>query len=35
MGGATIIPRSKTTRNEKKFQERPKFFLFLISYMTL
>ncbi len=36
MGGTTIIPRSlKTTRNEKKFQERPKFFLFLKSYMTL
>ncbi len=25
MGGATIIPRSpRTTRNEKKFQDRPK-----------
>ncbi len=36
MGGATIIPRSlKTTQNEKKFQNRPKFFLFLKSYMTL
>ncbi len=36
MGGATIIPRSpKTTRNEKKFQNRPKNFLFLKSYMTL
>ncbi len=36
MGGATIIPRSlKTTRNEKKFQDRPKIFLFLKSYMTL
>ncbi len=35
MGGATIIPRSlKTTRNEKKFQDRPKIF-FLKSYMTL
>ncbi len=35
-GGATIIPRSlKTTRNEKKFQDRPKFFLFFKSYMTL
>jgi hypothetical protein len=35
MGGATIIPRSlKTTRNEKNFQDRPKFFLFLKSYMT-
>ena len=34
MGGATIIPRSlKTTRNEKKFQDRPKNFLFLKSYM--
>jgi hypothetical protein len=36
MGGATIIPRSlKTTRNEKKFQDRPKKFLFFKSYMTL
>jgi hypothetical protein len=36
MGGATIIPRSlKTTRNEKIFQDRPKFFLFLKSYLTL
>ncbi len=36
MGGATIIPRSlKTKRNEKNFQERPKIFLFLKSYMTL
>ncbi len=36
MGGATIIPRSlKTTRNEKKFLDRPKKFLFLKSYMTL
>jgi hypothetical protein len=36
MGGATIIPRSlKTTRNEKKFQDRPKKILFLKSYMTL
>ena len=35
-GGATIIPRSpKTTRNEKNFQDRPKFFLFLKSNMTL
>jgi hypothetical protein len=35
MGGATIIPRSpRTTRNEKNFQDRPKFF-FLKSYMTL
>ncbi len=34
--GATIIPRSlKTTRNEKNFQDRPKKFLFLKSYMTL
>jgi hypothetical protein len=33
MGGATIIPRSlKTTRKEKNFQDRPKFFK---SYMTL
>jgi hypothetical protein len=30
MGGATIIPHSlKTTRNEKKFQDRPTFFYFL------
>jgi hypothetical protein len=36
MGGATIILRSlKTTRNEKNFQGRPKFFLFFKSYMTL
>ncbi len=36
MGGATIIPRSpRTTRNEKKFQVRPKFFFFFKSYMTL
>jgi hypothetical protein len=36
LGGATIIPRSlRTTRNEKKFQDRPKFFLFFKSYMTL
>jgi hypothetical protein len=36
MGGATIIPRSlKTTRNKKNFQDRPKFFLFFKSYMTL
>ena len=36
MGGTTIIPRSlKTTRNEKKFQDRPKNFLFFKSYMTL
>jgi hypothetical protein len=36
MGGATIIPRSlKTTRNEKIFQDRPTFFLFFKSYMTL
>ncbi len=36
MGGATIIPRSlKTTQNEKKFQDRPKKFLVLKSYMTL
>ncbi len=28
MGGATIIPSSlKTTRNEKNFQDRPKFFI--------
>jgi hypothetical protein len=36
MGGATIIPRSlRTTRNEKTFQDRPNFFLFFKSYMTL
>ncbi len=36
MGGATIIPRSlKTTRNGKKFQDRPKNFVFLKSYMSL
>ncbi len=36
MGGATIIPRSlKTTRNRKIFQDRPNFFLFFKSYMTL
>jgi hypothetical protein len=35
MGGATIIPRSpRTTRNEKKFQDRPKIFV-LKSYMGL
>ncbi len=36
MGGATIIPRSlKTTRNGKNFQDRPSFFKFFKSYMTL
>ena len=36
MWGATIIPRSlKTTRNEKKFQDRQKKIFFLKSYMTL
>jgi hypothetical protein len=36
MGGAKIIPRSlETTRNEKKFQDRPKKIFFLKSYMTL
>jgi hypothetical protein len=36
MWGATIIPRSlKTTRNEKKFKDRPKNFFFFKSYMTL
>jgi hypothetical protein len=36
MGGATIIPGSlKTMRNGKKFQDRPTFFLFFKSYMTL
>ena len=35
MGGATIIPCSlKTTQNEKIFQDRPNFYLFLKSYMT-
>ncbi len=30
MGGATIIPRSlKTTRDEKKFHDRPTIFYFL------
>ncbi len=33
MEGATII--LKTTRNEKKFQNRPNYFLFFKSYMTL
>ena len=36
MGGATIIPRSpRTTRNEKKFQDRQKKNFFYKSYMTL
>ncbi len=36
MGGATIIPRSpRTTRNEKKLQDRQKKIFFLKSYMTL
>jgi hypothetical protein len=36
MGGATIIRRSlKTMRNEKNFQDRPKNFLFIKSYLTL
>ncbi len=36
MGGATIIPRSlKIMRIEKNFQDMPKFFKFLKSYMTL
>ncbi len=36
LGGTTIIPRSpKTTRNIKNFQDRPKNFFFLKSYMTL
>jgi hypothetical protein len=31
-----IIPRSlKTTLNEKNFQDRPSFFVFFKSYMTL
>jgi hypothetical protein len=34
MGGATIFPRSlKTTRNDKKFQDRSKIFLFFKSYI--
>ncbi len=36
MGEATIIPRSpRTTRNEKKFQDRPKNLIIKKSYMTL
>ncbi len=36
MGGATIIPHSpRTTRNEKNFQDRPKKFFVVKSYMTL
>jgi hypothetical protein len=36
MGGTTIIPRSlKTTRNETNFQDRPNFYLFFKSYITL
>ncbi len=36
MAGATIIPCSlKTTQNENNFQDRPNFFVFLKSYMTL
>jgi hypothetical protein len=36
MRQALIIPRSlKTKRNQKKFQDGPKKFLFLKSYMTL
>jgi hypothetical protein len=36
MGGATIILRSlKTTWNEKKFQDRPIFFIFKIIYDPL
>ncbi len=36
LGGATIIQRSlKTTRNEKIFQDKPKNFLILKSYMIL
>ncbi len=35
-GGPTILSRSlKTKRNKQKFQDRPTFFLFLKSYMTL
>jgi hypothetical protein len=35
MGGATIIPRSpRTTRNEKKFQDRPKIFFPKKLFMT-
>ena len=36
MGRAMIIPRSpRTTRNEKKFQDKPKNFFIIKSYMTL
>ncbi len=36
MGRATIIPRGlKTTQNEKNFQDRPNYFLFFKSHMTL
>jgi hypothetical protein len=36
MGGATIIPGSpRTTRNGKKFQDRPKICFIFKSYMTL
>ncbi len=35
-GGAMVIPRSpKSTRNEKKFQDRQIFFLLFKSYMIL
>ena len=35
-GGAMIIPHSlKTTQNEKNVEDKPKFFLFFKSYMTL
>ncbi len=36
MGGGTIVPRSlKTKKNKQNFQDRPKMFRFLKSYMTL
>ncbi len=36
MGGATIIPRSpRTTRNKKKFQDRPKKIFKKKSFMNL
>jgi hypothetical protein len=35
MGGATIIPRSLKTTGNENFQDRPNFFKFFKSYMTL
>jgi hypothetical protein len=35
MGGATIVPHSLMTKQNKNFQDGPTFFLFLKSYMTL